>query len=110
MSDTQSFWSVPQRDGEPPFWVCMSCLSEAFYRKVPMPDCPNCHGVSTYEAFAIEAIADWGTEDLVAKNKRRTSNLRPHPQWNPRRKPIVKAECLFARTTSIPCWRPLAPK
>jgi hypothetical protein len=47
----------------------MSCLSEAFYRKVPMPDCPNCHGVSTYEAFAIEAIADWGTDDLVAKAK-----------------------------------------
>ena len=37
MSDTQSFWSVPQREGEPAFWVCMSCLSEAFYRKVPMP-------------------------------------------------------------------------
>jgi hypothetical protein len=45
----------------------MSCLSEVFYRKVPMPDCPSCHGVSTYEAFTIEAIADWGTEDLIAK-------------------------------------------
>jgi hypothetical protein len=79
MSDTQSFWSIPQRDGEPPFWVCMSCLSEAFYRKVPMPDCPNCHGVSTYEAFAIEAIADWGTEDLVAKAKasEQAANVEP---------------------------------
>ena len=79
MSDTQSFWSVPQRDGEPPFWVCMSRLSEAFYRKVPMPDCPNCHGVSTYEAFAIEAIADWGTEDLVAKAKasEQAANVEP---------------------------------
>ena len=67
MSATQSFWSVPQRDGEPPYWVCMSCLSEVFYRKVPMPDCPTCHGVSTYEAFALEAIRDWGTEDLIAK-------------------------------------------
>jgi hypothetical protein len=38
-----------------------------FFRKVPMPDCPSCHGVSTYEAFTIEAIADWGTEDLIAK-------------------------------------------
>jgi len=45
----------------------MSCLSEVFYRKVPMPDCPTCHGVSTYEAFTLEAIRDWGTEDLVAK-------------------------------------------
>jgi len=67
MSATQSFWSVPQRDGEPPYWMCMSCLSEVFYRKVPMPDCPSCHGVSTYEAFTLEAIRDWGTEDLVAK-------------------------------------------
>lgn len=32
-----------------------------------MPDCPSCHGVSTYEAFSIEAIADWGTEELIAK-------------------------------------------
>jgi len=67
MSATQSFWSIPQRDGEPPYWMCMSCLSEVFYRKVPMPDCPSCHGVSTYEAFTLEAIRDWGTEDLVAK-------------------------------------------
>ena len=67
MSATQSFWSVPQRGEEPPYWMCMSCLSEVFYRKVPMPDCPTCHGVSTYEAFTLEAIRDWGTEDLVAK-------------------------------------------
>ena len=65
MSVSQSFWSVSQREGEPPFWVCMSCLSEVFYRKVPMPDCPTCHGVSTYEAFSLEAIRDWGTEDLI---------------------------------------------
>ena len=67
MSATQSFWSVPQRAEEPAYWVCMSCLSEVFYRKVPMPDCPTCHGVSTYEAFTLEAIRDWGTEDLIAK-------------------------------------------
>jgi hypothetical protein len=45
----------------------MSCLSEVFYRKVPMPDCPTCQGVSTYEAFTVEAIRDWGTEELIAK-------------------------------------------
>jgi hypothetical protein len=79
MSDIQSFWPVAQRDGEPPFWVCMSCLSEVFYRKVPMPDCPGCHGVSTYEAFAIEAIADWGTEDLVtrARAAEQAANMQP---------------------------------
>ncbi|HEU4684287.1 MAG TPA: hypothetical protein VFS39_07280 [Nitrospira sp.] len=64
---SQAFWSVPQREEEPPFWVCMSCLSEVFYRKVPMPDCPACHGVSTYEAFSLDAIRDWGTEELIAK-------------------------------------------
>ena len=88
MSETQSFWPVAQRDGEPPFWVCMSCLSEVFYRKVPMPDCPGCHGVSTYEAFALEAIADWGTEDLVAKaglpNRRRTWSRLPPLRSSPR--------------------------
>jgi hypothetical protein len=67
MSETQSFWSVPHGEGEPAFWVCMSCLSEVFYRKVPMPDCPNCHEVSTYEAFTIEAVSDWGTEELISK-------------------------------------------
>lgn len=67
MPDAQSFWPVQTREGEPAFHVCMSCLSEVYYRKVPMPDCPTCHGVSTYEAFTIEAITDWGTEDLIAK-------------------------------------------
>ena len=81
MSETQSFWPVPHRDGEPPFWVCMSCLSEAFYHKVPMPDCPGCHGVSTYEAFTIEAITDWGTDDLIAKAKaaEQAANVEPAP-------------------------------
>jgi hypothetical protein len=79
MSAIQSFWSVPQRDEEPPFWMCMSCLSEVFYRKVPMPDCPTCHGVSTYEAFTLEAIRDWGTVDLVAKADlaQQAANLEP---------------------------------
>jgi hypothetical protein len=45
----------------------MSCLGEVFYRKVPMPDCPSCHGVSTYEGFTLEAIRDWGTEELITK-------------------------------------------
>jgi len=81
MSDIQSFWPVSYREDEPAFWVCMSCLSEVFYRKVPMPDCPSCHGVSTYEAFTIEAISDWGTEDLIVKANaaQQTANVEPAP-------------------------------
>ena len=67
MASKQAFWSVPAKDGEPDLWVCMSCLSEAFCRKVPMPACPTCHGVSTYEAFTLAAVQDWGTEELIAK-------------------------------------------
>lgn len=67
MGTKQAFWSVPAKDGEPDLWVCMSCLNEAFCRKVPMPDCPTCHGVSTYEAFTLAAVQDWGTEELIAK-------------------------------------------
>ena len=65
MDSVQSFWPVFHRGDD--FWVCMSCLTEVFYRKVPMPDCPSCHGVSTYEGFTLEAIRDWGTEELIAK-------------------------------------------
>jgi len=67
MSDRQTFWPVDCEPGEPDLLVCMSCLSEVFKRKVPMPDCPTCHGVSTYEAFTLEAIRDWGTEQLIEK-------------------------------------------
>ncbi len=67
MSSSQAFWPVPAEDGEPDLWVCMSCLNEVFRRKVPKPNCPSCHGVSTYEAFTLEAIREWGTEELIAK-------------------------------------------
>jgi hypothetical protein len=67
MAQEQPFWRVDSEAGEPDLWVCMSCLNEVFRRKVPMPDCPTCHGVSTYEAFTLEAIRDWGTEELIAK-------------------------------------------
>jgi hypothetical protein len=67
MEQEQTFWKVECEEGEPEFLVCMSCLNEVFLRKVPMPDCPTCHGVSTYEAFSLESIRDWGTEELIAK-------------------------------------------
>ncbi len=70
MTQAQSFWPVECAKGEPDLWVCMSCLSEVFRRKVPMPDCPACHGVSTYEAFALESILDWGTDELIAKARK----------------------------------------
>jgi hypothetical protein len=67
MSREQAFWPVECGEGEPDLLVCMSCLSEVFRRKVPLPECPTCHGVSTYEAFTLKSIRDWGTEDLIAR-------------------------------------------
>lgn len=67
MSPSQTFWSVECEEGEPDLLVCLSCLNEVYRRKVPMPDCPTCHGVSTYEAFTLDSIRDWGTEELIAK-------------------------------------------
>jgi len=79
MSREQAFWPVECGEGEPDLLVCMSCLSEVFRRKVPMPECPTCHGVSTYEAFTLESIRDWGTEDLVAKALRAEAEVDPLP-------------------------------
>lgn len=67
MSPSQTFWPVECEEGEPDLLVCLSCLNEVYRRKVPMPDCPTCHGVSTYEAFTLDSIRDWGTEELIAK-------------------------------------------
>ena len=67
MSHEQAFWSIDMQEGEADLWVCMSCLNEVFRCKVPMPDCPACHGVSTYEAFNLDSIRDWGTEELIDK-------------------------------------------
>ena len=67
MAQQLMFWPVECEEGEPDLLVCMSCLNEVFWRKVPMPDCPTCHGVSTYEPFTLESIMDWGGEELIAK-------------------------------------------
>ncbi|MGH7205231.1 MAG: hypothetical protein ACREI2_03355 [Nitrospiraceae bacterium] len=79
MSREQAFWPVECGEGEPDMLVCMSCLSEVFRRKVPMPECPTCHGVSTYEAFTLESIRDWGTEDLIAKALRAEAEVEQMP-------------------------------
>ena len=75
MSERQTFWPVECEAGEPDLLVCMSCLDEVFKRKVPIPDCPACHGVSTYEAFTLEAIRDWGTEPLIEKAVRAAAEV-----------------------------------
>jgi len=77
MSHEQLFWPVECEEGEPDLLVCMSCLSEVFRRKVPMPDCPTCHGISTYEAFTLQAIRDWGTEELIAKAQKAQTEVEP---------------------------------
>ncbi len=67
MHREEAFWPVDSADSATDLWVCMSCLSEVYWRKVPIPDCPTCHGVSTYEAFTLDSIRDWGTDELIAK-------------------------------------------
>jgi len=82
MAAEQAFWSVDCEEGEPDLLVCMSCLSEAYRRKVPMPDCPSCHGVSTYEAFTLESIRDWGTPELIAKAESAQAAIEAPPVAN----------------------------
>ena len=80
MEQEKTFWKVECEEGEPEFWVCMSCLNEVFLRKVPIPDCPTCHGVSTYESFSLESIRDWGTDELIAKAERARVSEAPSVQ------------------------------
>ena len=92
MAHDQTFWPMECEDGEPDLLVCMSCLGEVFRRKVPMPDCPACHGVSTYEAFTLESIRDWGTEDLIAKAERAQAAPQPPPIPSPESSGVETAE------------------
>ncbi len=67
---TPEFWSVDCQGNEPDFFVCMNCLNEVFWRKIPCPDCPTCHRVATYEPFMeqrIQSIKDWGFTELIEK-------------------------------------------
>ena len=79
MAQVQTFWAVDYQAGDPELWVCLSCLNEVFRCKVPMPDCPSCHGVSTYDAFTLEDIRDWGTEELIRKAEAAQSEPVPTP-------------------------------
>jgi hypothetical protein len=75
---TQAFWSKECSNGESDLFVCMQCFSKVYWRRVPSPDCPECHAVSTYEPFTFEEIRNWGSEDLINKavelEKERLSN------------------------------------
>ncbi|MFQ5991369.1 MAG: hypothetical protein ACE5NA_02930 [Nitrospiraceae bacterium] len=85
MSEAQEFWPVECEDGEPDLLVCMSCLSEVFRRKVPVPSCPTCQGVSTFEAFTLDSIREWGSEELIMKAEKAQATPDPPPQanWSP---------------------------
>lgn len=66
MSEIQEFWSIECQESEPNLFVCMSCLDEVYRSKIPI-SCPTCRNVSTFEAFTLDAIKDWGTNKLIAK-------------------------------------------
>jgi ribosomal protein L37AE/L43A len=65
--ESQTFWPVESEQGAPDLYVCMECLDEVFRSKVPIQGCPSCGAVSAFEAFTLESIQEWGTEDLIAK-------------------------------------------
>lgn len=92
MTPEQAFWPVECGESDPDLLVCMSCLSEVYRRKVPMPDCPNCHGVSTYEAFTLDSIRDWGTEELIHKaGKAKTEPVAVRPRVEESLEPPAEA-------------------
>jgi len=67
MTESLSFWPVECQEGEPNLLVCLTCLEEVFQAKVPVEGCPGCGAIGTFEPFTLEAIKDWGTEDLIRK-------------------------------------------
>lgn len=66
MAETRIFWAIECAEDEPEYFVCMSCLNEVYRCKVPSA-CPTCDAISTFEAFTLAGIRDWGSEGLVAK-------------------------------------------
>lgn len=82
MEETQEFWPVEGPEGEPDLLVCMGCMKEVYRAKIPKSACPTCGAVSAFEAFSLEAILDWGSEDLIEKAKEaaKTSETPSFPQ------------------------------
>ena len=77
MSKSLSFWPIECQEGEPDLFVCLTCLEEVFQAKVPVEGCPGCGAIGTFEPFKLEAIKDWGTEDLIRKAEQKPSSSTP---------------------------------
>ncbi len=73
MSEIPTFWTVECAEGEPDFFVCMDCLNEVYRRKIPR-ECPDCNAISSFEAFTLASISDWGTEELISKAQHASSD------------------------------------
>lgn len=66
MADAPTFWHVERGEGKPDFFVCIQCLNEVYYGKIPKV-CPTCGIIASFEAFTLDSINDWGTADLIHK-------------------------------------------
>jgi hypothetical protein len=77
MTESLSFWPVECQEGEPNLFVCLTCLEEVFQSKVPVEGCPGCGAIGAFEPFNLEAIKDWGTEDLIRKAEQLPSSSVP---------------------------------
>ncbi len=77
MTESLSFWPIECQEGEPDLFVCLTCLLEVFQAKVPVEGCPGCGAIGAFEPFKLEAIKDWGTEDLIRKAQQEQSSSAP---------------------------------
>ena len=84
MAETRIFWAIECAEGEPEYFVCMSCLNEVYRCKVPSA-CSTCDAISTFEAFTLSGIRDWGSEGLVTKAEEASADhpIRPPSQPKP---------------------------
>ena len=77
MTESLSFWPIECQEGEPNLFVCLTCLDEVFRAKVPVEGCPGCGAIGEFEPFKLEAIKDWGTENLIRKAEQDPSTSAP---------------------------------
>jgi len=93
MAESRIFWAIECAEDEPEYFVCMSCLNEVYRCKVPSA-CPTCDAISTFEAFTLAGIRDWGSEGLIAKAEQASTDkpVRPPAQIQPPLEPPVFSE------------------
>ena len=77
MTESLSFWPVECQEGEPDLIVCLTCLEEVFQAKVPVEGCPGCGAIGAFEPFKLEAIKNWGTDNLIRKAEQWPSSSVP---------------------------------